>query len=202
MIVFHYQWMVYLHAPRTGGTALSRLVQQGGVAGAHWVGGPYPLEHMTVDVARALFPEHPFLCVVRNPWEVVRSYYGFSADCHQHPEYISAWASRADYELVASRYQLGFTEYVQRLVAENWLDCGPERGYSRKYADERTTILRYEERPYERMAEILGVPLRLTRENVSPALDVTWDARSVELVREYFAADVERFGYQPPETLT
>jgi hypothetical protein len=190
MIVFHEQQIVYLHVPRTGGTSLSTVVEAQ-VPGAQWIGGPAPLEHMPAHVARKLFPQHRFVAVIRNPWDVVRSAFcGLCALAATEPDWRGMWHDRAEFDRMVRYYRLGFGGFTRQLVTDDFFSLYGCGGFSRMFADERTILLRYEQDPYRQLGTLVGVHLDLPYELPSRTdIKVHWTDNERSVIAAYFHAD-------------
>lgn len=191
MIIFPDRKIVYIHIPRTGGTALKECVVRNDANaivsyGLNW-------QHATARMAAELLPGFRTIAVIRNPWNIYRSHYGWV--------HANAWngAIKPDWfrGYIQCEAAMTFAENVANAAAYNVLEDG--LGFHARYCLGDTTVLRYEDDPWLELARLIEVDLSdLNRVNESPPMAAEWEQDSVELVRSRCARDTLLFGYTQP----
>ena len=183
---------VFLHVPRTGGIAFYRALREqmprAVVLDAH--GGE---THMSFREAQNRWPMLPKICVMRSPWEIYASCYRL----HQHYATLDLMPPQlaGDERLFRMVGRLTFRDWVNTMIATGHLN--PPGGFSVRYCGSRVLVLQYDRRPYQRLAEMLGVRLVLPRVN-GGWKHPRWTRELIDQVGRYCWMDIERFGYEPP----
>ncbi|MWD29435.1 Type II secretory pathway, pullulanase PulA [Aquicoccus sp. SCR17] len=212
MIVSPGRRYIFVHIPKTGGTAMAqalearamkddilvgdtpkalrrkRRLQGGETAGRLW-------KHSTLAEAEGLYARHELegyfiFTLVRNPWDRMVSYY--------HWLRVQAFAHPA----VGLAQRLGFAEFVAHPETQAAIRATPASRYMRDGAGEEraSCYLRLEHLAAD-MAPLeahLGFRPEMGRANASlreADYRVYYDAGTAELVGELCAEDVARFGY-------
>lgn len=192
MIIIPERRACYVHIPRTGGMALQTAIER---AIPHCVRLAGLWEHTTASEIRQrlVWPDMRRFTVVRNPWEIFASHWGWVQRYAPTPELLGDAIIAAAVEAAA---RLTFAEFVRHSIQHDVLAC--DGGFCTRHCDEMTTVFRYEEHPWQRIAEWLGCPLTLDRENESLCEPPTWDQETADLVGWYCRGDVERWKYERP----
>lgn len=195
MIVCDNPRFVFIHTPRTGGIAFYDAVRRR-LPQARVIEGPTGYDtHMPARAAREQYPDHPQITVMRSPWQIVASLYRM----------FRAWCDKGIAPCVNDEekswiYALGgqdFGGFVRQAVAES--RPIPNGGFSVEFTEPGTRVFQYHDRPYERIAAVLGIRLGMLRLNgFLPDLPIPWTPALIELVGRQCRWDVERFGYLPP----
>lgn len=193
MIVCDEPRFVFVHAPRTGGHSFYEAVSKV-LPHATIVTGPTEYDlHVSAADARARFPNHQQIVVIRNPWDVVGSLWRLSTYFATLPEIENTSAENVGRFLIYG--SIPFRDFVRQAAADSVFI--PAGGFSTYYSDAETRVFLYEDDPYRRIGEFLHVSLDMPWVNHYDG-DVVWDAESVRIVGEQCHVDVERFGYRPP----
>lgn len=214
MLISHRHRFAFVHVPKTGGSSVShalwsfadhvdhywanRCLSRVGIRVNHYA----PVRwrrfrpHTSADTLRRNLPAGLFdslftFAFVRNPWDLLVSYYHFLRDADGHPDHVSHRRRHAarlpDFEAYI-RYEIRRGKISQ----------------TRMVADRRGRLLvdylgRYESLrdDFGHICRELGINASLGRANASARGDYRdyYTDRLVALVRDGFAADIERFGY-------
>jgi hypothetical protein len=216
MLISHSHRFAYIHIPKVAGVSISRtlgcrygtpidhywgnwLLKAIGINVNHYA--PYRLRkfrpHSSADTLRRNLPTGLFdslftFAFVRNPWDLLVSYYHFLRDAEGHPDHVSHRRRHAarlpDFEAYL-RYEIRRGKISQ----------------TRMVADRRGRVLvnflgRYESLrdDFAHVCRELGIDASLGRANASARGDYRdyYTDRLVALVRDGFAEDIERFGYE------
>lgn len=215
MLISHRHRFAFIHVPKTGGSSVAkalwchadhaddywanRWLEHVGIHVNHYA--PYRLRkfrsHTSADTLRRNLPRGLFdslfsFAFVRNPWDLMVSYYHFLRDADDHPEHQSHRRRHAsslpDFEAYL-RYELRRGKISQ----------------TRMVADSRGRVLvsflgRYESlaADFGACCRHIGISASLGRANASVRGDYRryYNDRLASLVRDHFAEDIERFGYE------
>jgi hypothetical protein len=182
---------IFVHVPRTGGTALSRALCTA-IPDSIWLDG-LNWKHATAAMGRALF-DRPVrvLAVIRSPWDSHRSHYGWLKRWARTPEFLPAPIRARVCELATWPFEQVVWECT------TWHTLARPAGFWRTYCDEETQVFRYEDSPWEAVGDCLNCRLNVIRENESIDPPPAWTSRAIDLVAELCHLDIERFGYAPP----
>ena len=195
MIIIPERRACYIHIPRTGGMALQTAIERvflNSVRLAGW------WEHTTAAEIRQrlAWPDLRLFAVIRNPWEIFASHWGWTQRYSPTPELLGDDRMAAE---VALASRLTFGEFVRDSIQRDILAV--DGGFFSRYCDEGTIVFRYETAPWPQIAEWLDCPLSLERENESLCEPPAWDQETADLVGWYCRGDVERFGYGVPTVI-
>lgn len=223
MLISHRHRFAFIHVPKTAGSSVvhalwghadhtedywaNRWLARIGIRVNHYA--PYRQRkfrpHTSAEMLRRNLPAEVYdslfsFAFVRNPWDLMVSYYHFLRDAKGHPQHFSHRRRRtarlADFESYL-RYEIRRDKVSQtRMVADR---------HGRLLVD---FLGRYESlsADFAHACRRIGIDAPLGRKNASARGDYRqyYDARLATLVRDHYAEDVERFGYEfanPAETL-
>ncbi|MFM7205911.1 MAG: sulfotransferase family 2 domain-containing protein [Planctomycetaceae bacterium] len=215
MLISHHHRFAFIHVPKTGGSSVARALWSfADHPEDHWanrclaaigirVNNYAPMRmrkfrpHTSAAVLRRTLPAGMFesmftFAFVRNPWDLLVSYFHFLRDAEGHSSHVhhrrGLAARLPDFEAYV-RYEIRRGKISQtRMVADN-------RG---------RVLVEYLGR-YESLADDfahacrrIGIEAVLGRANVSVRGDYRdyYTDRLAALVRDAYAEDVERFGYE------
>jgi len=183
----------YIHIPRTGGMALQTAIER---ALPHSVRLAGFWEHTTAAEIRQrlAWPDLRIFAVIRNPWQIFASHWGWTQRYSQTPELLGDDRVAV---AVAIAAQMTFCEFIRYSIERDILAV--DGGFFARYCDEWTTIFHYEAGPWTQIAQWLDCELVLERENESLCEPPVWDQETADLVGWYCRGDVERFGYGVPD---
>ena len=215
MLISHRHKFAFVHVPKTGGSsvayALWRLADHTGNYWANrWLAkigihvnhyAPYRLRkfrpHTPAAELRRNLPAGTYeslftFAFVRNPWDLLVSYYHFLRDAEGHSGHVSHRRRRtarlADFEAYV-RYEIGRGKISQ----------------TKMVADRRGHVIvnflgRYESlhSDFDHACRCIGIDADLGQANMSTRGDYRdyYTDRLAALVRDHFAEDIERFGYE------
>lgn len=215
MLISHRHRFAFIHVPKTGGTSVARALWRHAdhtegywanrclaVVGIHVnhyapVGARKFRPHTSAEILRRNLPSGTFeslftFAFVRNPWDLLVSYYHFLRDAAGHGEHASHRRRRAarlpDFEAYV-RYEIGRDKISQtRMVAGR--DGRVLVDFLGRYESLATD--------FAHVCRRLGIEAELGRANTSARGDYRdyYTPRLAALVRDHFAEDVERFGYE------
>lgn len=215
MLISHRHKFAFVHVPKTGGSSVAyalwsfadhtgkywanRWLSKVGIHVNHYA--PYRQRkfrpHTPADDLRRNLPAGVFeslftFAFVRNPWDLLVSYYHFLRDADGHARHVSHRRRRAallpDFESYV-RYEIGRGKISQ----------------TRMVADRRGRVIvdflgRYESlhADFDHACSCIGIDASLGRSNRSTRGDYRdyYTDRLAILVRDHFAEDIERFGYE------
>lgn len=214
MLMSHRHGFAFVHVAKTGGSSIStalaryadrvddywanRWLARIGIRVNHYA--PYRLRkfrpHTPADILRANLPPGVFdglftFAFVRNPWDLLVSYWHFLRDADDH-------ASHASHRRRKMARLPDFEAYVRYEVRRGKVS------QSRMVADRRGRLLvdflgRFESlaTDFEFVCRRIGVEATLGRVNASRRRDYReyYTPSLVAMVRDHFAEDIERFGY-------
>ena len=215
MLISHRHRFAFIHVPKTGGSSIfAALAPHGDDADGYWANrclarlgihvnhyAPWPQRkfrpHTPAATLRRNLPGVVFddlftFAFVRNPWDLLVSYYHFLAAGQAHATHVSHRrrhvACLPDFEAYVG-YEIRRGKISQtRLVADR-------RG--------RTLVSflgRFESlaADFDHICRRIGVTATLPRSNPSVHGDYReyYSPRLAALVRDHFAEDIERFGYE------
>lgn len=225
MLISHRHRFAFIHVPKTGGSSINvalgrwadradhywanRWLARIGIHVNHYA--PYRARkfrvHTSAETLRANLPRGVYddlftFAFVRNPWDLLVSYYHFLRDAEDHASHASHRRQRA------SRLP-DFEAYVRYEIRRGKLS------QTQMVADRRGRLLvdflgRYESlaTDFGQVCHRLDIDATLGRVNSSRRRDYRdyYTDRLAAVVRDHFAEDVERFGYEfeaaaPPATL-
>ena len=190
MVIIPQAEAVFIHIPRSGGTALSRSILNA-CEGA-FIDLQFKRRHGTYPEALAKYPTYSFFTIMRNPWDLVRSYFGWC--------YIACTTMRKhlDYrEIAFAEYLLaiGFRDAVPHILVSGLVR---EPGYWATYCGDQVKPFMYDGPFVAEISQLLGVTLTEVVVNESPVEPPQWDPRSIKLIGDYCRDDVDRFKFKPP----
>lgn len=189
MLIFPVQKTSIVHIPRTAGVALGVAAARLGAVWMNWVGGM----HLPASVARSLFAgDISVLAVIRNPWSIYRSHYGWVQKWALCPDRLERGWFR---DAVLYEASLSFSDLVRHCAQHNVLENGD--GFLATYCDGFTDVYKYEDSPWGAIAERLSITLDMAVENASDVFP-EWDQQSIDIVGNRCVLDIERFGYTAP----
>jgi len=215
MLISHRHGFAFIHVPKTGGTSVARaLWRHADHTEGYWANrclalvgihvnhyAPVTMRkfrpHTPADELRRNLPAGTFerlftFAFVRNPWDLLVSYYHFLRDAEGHGDHVSHRRRRTarlpDFEAYV-RYEIGRGKISQtRMVADR---------HGRVLVD---FLGRYESlaTDFAHACRRIGLAATLGHANTSARTDYRdyYTPRLAALVRDHFADDVERFGYE------
>jgi len=215
MLISHRHGFAFIHVPKTGGTSVARaLWRHADHTEGYWANrclalvgihvnhyAPVAMRkfrpHTPADELRRNLPAGTFerlftFAFVRNPWDLLVSYYHFLRDAEGHGDHVSHRRRRTarlpDFEAYV-RYEIGRGKISQtRMVADR---------HGRVLVD---FLGRYESlaTDFAHACRRIGREATLGHANTSARTDYRdyYTPRLAALVRDHFADDVERFGYE------
>jgi hypothetical protein len=215
MLISHRHGFAFIHVPKTGGTSVARaLWRHADHTEGYWANrclalvgihvnhyAPVTMRkfrpHTPADELRRNLPAGTFerlftFAFVRNPWDLLVSYYHFLRDAEGHGDHVSHRRRRTarlpDFEAYV-RYEIGRGKISQtRMVADR---------HGRVLVD---FLGRYESlaTDFAHACRRIGLEATLGHANTSARTDYRdyYTPRLAALVRDHFADDVERFGYE------
>lgn len=190
MVVIPSLRAVFIHIPRTGGWSLTQALLDScpdAVFDAY-----FPRIHCTYHELDDILRQWRCFTIMRNPWDLMRSQWGWvqmekrnrRGLAYEQMEYVH-------------RSQHNLEQYTRTMIEAGWPLRPP--GWWQTFAgDERVETFLYEDNPYDRVAQYLGISLVVPRVNCSPRMPYTWTPGAVEMIADTCRDDVERFNYQPP----
>jgi hypothetical protein len=214
MLISHRHGFAFIHVPKTGGTSVARaLWRHADHPDGYWANrclalvgirvnhyAPMAMRkfrpHTPADELRRNLPAGVFeglftFAFVRNPWDLLVSYYHFLRDADGHGDHVSHRRRRA------ARLP-DFESYVRYEISRGKIS------QTRMVADRRGRVLVDFLGSYESLAtdfahacRRIGFEATLGHANTSTRADYRdyYSPRLAALVRDHFAEDVERFGY-------
>ena len=192
MVIIPSSRTIFVHVPRTSGTALSRALCRA-FPDAVWLDS-FAWMHATTAMARQLFAgEVRVFTILRNPWSIFASHWGWARSLARHGSAIEPPWFR---DLVLSQDCLPFRAAVRVAIHCHYL--AGEGGFFARYCDAQTMLYHYEDRPYQAIGELLGRPLDVVLENETLDDPPAWDLATIEAIADYCRGDLERFSYSPP----
>lgn len=170
------------HVPRTSGMSISLAIfGEYPDAEAIWEGETIhgPSIHSTTDYIRTRYPNVRIFAVMRNPWRIWQSHYG--------------WMQRYENETRP------FRETLYWLIDAQW-PC-LRGGFFETYLDEDVDLFFYEDKPYDAIKEYLDAPgLVFEKENETIHPTPVWTDDMIAAIADWCKGDIERFGYEFCET--
>lgn len=200
---------LFVHVPKAAGTSVRNVLQPFSLdPREHWLNraldrvgihvnrwGPFPYLrfriHDSIRVAQRHLPPEIFarlfkFAFVRNPWDTMVSLYSYiraRPDHHRHciVRKLANFEAFVDYEL-----RRGIARQVDFLTDESGSLLVDFVGRFEHLNDD-----------FAGVCDRLGIRQRLDRANASRHADYRsfYSDRAIEQVAEYFAADIQRFGY-------
>lgn len=215
MMISHRHSFAFIHVPKTGGSSVAyalwpfadqvddywanRCLARVGIHVNHYA--PVTMRkfrpHTPAAELRRNLPRRTFeglftFAFVRNPWDLLVSYYHFLRDPARHPGHVSHRRRHAA--------RLGdFDDYVRYEIRRGKIS------QTRMVADRRGRLLvnflgRFESlrTDFAHACRHIGIDATLGRSNASVRDDyrLYYTDRVAALVRDHFAEDIERFGYE------
>lgn len=220
MIISHGRRYIFVHIPKTGGTAMSLALEQRAMADDVLIGDtPKALrrrrrvqqldpsgrlrKHARLSDAQAVvspaqLAEYFVFTLVRNPWDRLVSYYHWlQTQTFSHPA-------------VALSQRLEFRDFATSPYIEQSLQSSPYGSYvqdadgqERCDAFVRLEHLEQDLAPVEaHLGFVLQIPSGINTSDRSPDYRKYYDAESYEQVARICAPDIARFGYLDRSDLT
>jgi hypothetical protein len=215
MLISHRHGFAFIHVPKTGGTSIARaLWRHADHTDGYWANRCLALigirvNHYAPVTKRKFRPHTPAaelrrnlpagmfeslfsFAFVRNPWDLLVSYYHFLRDAEGHGDHVSHRRRRT------ARLP-DFDAYVRYEIRRGKIS------QTRMVADRRGRVLvdflgRYESlaTDFAHACRRIGLEATLGHANTSARADYRdyYTPRLAALVRDHFAEDVERFGYE------
>jgi hypothetical protein len=137
-----------------------------------------------------LFPRHRMITILRNPWRIIESLYGW-AHANRGNSDTNVDAREAD--RVCSK---GFNEYAMECSCRRWNLRG-DGGWTDTFAPDGVDMYRYEDSPHQEIAAMFGATRKIHRHNEGwlPA-PCRWTEESRDHVASVFWRDISRGGYE------
>jgi len=197
-MISHKHKFIFVHIPKTGGTSIMKALRPYGLLGE----GHYTLSEIqnNHNLTALQMKEYFKFAVVRNPWDIVASNYHYSRmkKSFWHSEDTSAkYPVHVDYD-VASK--IDFAQYVDLMIKNKLNHRFSMLSQSHFVDGDIDHLLRFEDLNSEflRICERIGLP-PISLEKANPSkhnhYSTHYDATTIELVRNYFKQDIERFNY-------
>lgn len=193
MIALHDLQLIYIHVPRTSGTAFTRAL------GTQVTNAQMDLDlgrHYTADQAIEQYPGYGTFTIMRSPWDIFRSFHGLNLMESRNSDHHYGRAPKHVYDMWMQQSVLPFSLGVQRAINLRMI-CRPG-GFWRTYCNEDTAVFQYADQPYQQIKTWLGVDFTMHHEYGSVDSPPPWDQATIDLIGEFCHEDVDRFGYQPP----
>ena len=200
LAAFDYYRCIFVHIPKTGGISVSR-----GLFG-NYAGGHYDVQWYQRHYTAATFRSYFKFCVVRNPWDRLRSAYLFLSQGGFHEE------DRRWFEENIG-YSVGLSEFVESWLSEDNVRSGsihfrPQVEFIRDSSGKIAMdfIARFESlsNDFETIKRSIGSRRPLPHLNPSfvpegPGELFTPEAAAI--VESVYSEDIAEFGYTAPERL-
>lgn len=214
MLISHRHRFAFIHVPKTAGSSVTaalwphadhthrywanRWLARIGIHVNHYA--PYDRKkfrpHTPADVLRRNLPPNVFdglfkFAFVRNPWDLMVSYYHFLRDAESHSQHVNHRRRQA------ARLP-DFASYLRYEIRRDKIS------QTAMLTDRRGRLLvdflgRYESltNDFAQVCRRIGIDAPLGRVNASARGDYRdyYTDHLAALVRDHFAADIERFGY-------
>jgi hypothetical protein len=195
MIIIPTRQICFVHIPRTGGLALQTALEQVYPDAQRHA---YDWEHVGAHAVRRILPspDYRVFTVVRNPWSIFESHWGWVQRYARQPELVDSDAISYGLEIEAA---LSFPDLVRHVIQFDIL--ATDGGFAARYCDADTIVFRYEADPWADIAAWLECELTMEVVNDSLCEPPVWDQASIDLVGHHCRGDVARFGYVAPITL-
>ena len=182
---------VFVHIPRTGGSALKEALLQLPGAISHVDSEEKLLWHGSAWTALRMYPELRTFAIIRNPWDMLVSRWRWVQEHAANP--ISEWQPWYKSQVLVE-VTWTFPQFVEAAlgtltVGGQWITyCHPE-----------THVLRYEDDWAGAVQSLLGCQLSIPRVNVSRCSLPAWTEELLELVELHCFMDIEMFDYTRPQ---
>jgi hypothetical protein len=168
----------FCHIPRTGGTALTVMIQRAfPLAISH---AEPEVVHQSAAKIRQKYPNARVFAVMRNPWKIWESNYG--------------WVRRFGH-LHNLDSDMTWNQYFERFLKVGWPCKNP--GFYKTFVDDKTWVFKYEANPLPLIEEMLGRELILQIYNTTRNKRPSWTQRQIDLIGDRCIDDIDRFGYTP-----
>lgn len=166
------------HVPRTSGISICMaILREFPDAKAIFKGDTIhgPAIHSTTDYIRSAYPNVRVFAVMRNPWRIWQSHYG--------------WMQRCQGE------NRSFHEVCYWLQKRNW-PCH-DGGFFETFLDEDVDLFFYESDYHSAIREYLDAPnLVFEKENETIHPTPVWTDNMINTIDHWCRGDIERFGYK------
>lgn len=195
MIIFPKHRLIFIHSPRTGGTALNYHIHRvvpDAIVRSHGV----PEQHMIASTARVHYPGYSLVTITRNPWDVYASIWRMAVRVRGETP-SDEWRRHTLIE-VLSWANMSFPQWLMHVVARDVFRVAHAGGFTNTYADDNTQVLRFDDEPLLHLGQLLKVDFDPPAENCGATIAVQWTHWMIDLVGQQCHADIDEFGYLPP----
>lgn len=195
---------VFVHIPKTGGTALKSQLLNNLDFTRH------SKKHGWLGLLESEYDDYSAFALIRNPyWRVLSQYRFFYLRLEYMrvvPEHLKQWRQRFDmYRTFDADGFYGFLSINREfyLTRKNFVPQD-QAGYL-EHKTIQPVIFRYEEglqNTADKIAEMLGLPKVVLQKNDGVhylgdyRLEDFYDERSIEFVNEFYKRDFEQYGYE------
>jgi len=189
MVIIPERKAIFLHLPRTSGFALTlALLRTFPTSVCDWI-----RMHRTYDCMARQFPGWRFFTIMRSPWDILASHYGWCSMVVSHR--ITPLVEQTSWYCikVVSR---GFEESLPYIFKDGTLCRKP--GFYHTYCHPSVKVFQYGQDTHQRIAEWLDIELPSLRFNASAMGKGVWTQRAIDSVAVHCLDDILRFGYNAP----
>lgn len=182
MLILPRQKKIFIHVPKTGGTAIEYSIMQAEPTAIQITGQRH---HERIKIVEECYPKYEKFVVLRNPVEIYYSHYNFILDILKngnHP-HLHTYAKSLPVDSF-----LNHTEYL----CENSSLCN-FGGFSSTYTNDNTKIFYYGDNIISLISKYLDLPLENYKFNVSSYMDigVTEWTKSKNIIHHFCWKDYE-----------